>query len=114
MVEHAGSDRREIGAGQHEQHLQQRRGANLDDVLQHDRLITRVTTKGQVREHQVAVDEEPECLRILLIEVQILGDLQRNPGPDFTVILRIAFAQIMDEQREVQQVLRLDVSIRVG
>ncbi len=114
IVPHAWPDRRQVGRREHQQHVEHLGRADFDGEPHHDLVVAGIAAKRQVRHDQVLVDQELQRLGLAQRQAQQLGGLVGDPQPHFAMILDEALAQIVDQQRQVQGPLLLDLAIDAG
>ncbi len=113
-VPHARAHGGKIGRSQHEQHVEHFGRADVDREPQDQFLVVRIAAKRQVRHHQVFVHQELERLGLAQGQVQALGRFFGDPQANFAVILDKTFAQVVDQQRQVQDAFLLDAKINAA
>ncbi len=97
-----GPDGGQVGGREHEEHLQQLGRADLDGEADRDRLVAGVAAQGEVVHHQVLVDEEFQGLGVFRVQTEPLGRLGGDPQPDLAVVFRVALAEVVDQQGQVE------------
>ena len=95
--QHIRSDTSQVRARQHVHHLQPIGRAHFHCELDHDRVIGRVAPLGQLRHHQMLVDQESQRIGIGLRESQLLAAFLGQTTADFAVVARVALAEIMEQ-----------------
>ena len=80
-------------------------------MSQDDRFVARIAAKGQVGEHEMPVHEETQRLGISFVQVEVPRNLPCDPSSHFTMVFGVAFTQVVDQQRQMEQLLCLDVAI---
>ena len=68
-------------------------------------LVGRIAAERQVVHQHVLVDEESQSLGLVRRDAQPLDGVRSDPQPHFPMIFQVSLAQIVEQQRQVQQVL---------
>ena len=111
VVEDFGADGGQIGAREDVEHLQHVGRADFAGQSQDHRLVVHVFAERHVRHQQVSTHQEPQRIRVLLRESQSLRHFDGDQRAHFAVIVVVAFAQVVDQQGQVQQPLVAQVAI---
>ena len=95
----------QVGRRQHVEHLQHFGRADLHGELHGQLLVGRVAAERQMVHQHVLVDEEPQRLGFVRREAQPPGGVGGDLHAHLAMIFQAALAQVVDQQRQVQQVL---------
>ncbi len=110
-VPDVGTDRPQVGGGEHVQQLQQLGRADLHGKTDDQFLIGRVVSQGKAIHPQMLVNEKLDEFRLVRRQAQppagLFGDFQSH----LAVIFQQALAQVVEEQGQVQQVFVLQPAI---
>ena len=104
-VPHVRPDRSQIGRRQNVEHLQQLGRADLHGQLNRQLLVGRVAAKRQMVQVHVLVNEEPQDLGFVRRKPQPRGRVGGDLQPHFAMILQTPLAEVVDQQRQMQQML---------
>jgi len=104
----AGADRRDVSGGQHVQQPQ-RLGAAHAAAEPRDHVgIGQVASHRDLFHVEVVPDQEHQQVAIGPGQLEPLPDVRRQPGSHFAVMFGEALAQVVQQQRQVQQQLVVD------
>ena len=114
VVEHFRAHRSQIGGGQDVQHLQDIDRSDFAGQAQNDRFVMHILAKGHVGHGQMLGDQEPQLVGVRFREMQSPRHIDGDQGPDLTVIIVVSFAQIVDQQSQMQQPFVAQVPIGIS
>jgi len=114
VVQHPGADGGQISAGKHKQHRQALGRANFDGELQDHLLIAGIAAEGEVRHEQVFVDQKAQLTGLAVGELEPVGGFVGDPGADFAMIFQVTFAEIVDQQRQMERSLLFDGAVDIA
>jgi hypothetical protein len=109
--QYAGAHRRNVGSRQHEQHLERFRRADLAGEPQHHLLVRGISPECGAGHQEMVANEKHQELCLVIIHAEPLGHIHGNPLTDEAVVLFLPLTDIVNEQRKVQQVFPLDLTI---
>src|SRR5688572_16499933 len=66
-----------------------------------------------MRHHQMAMDKVSKCFSVRFIQKQCFCHLQGKTRSDLTMIFGIPLTQVMNQQRQVKQVLLFGLPVRL-
>ena len=105
---HARANGRHVGGGEDEEHPQPLGAAHFAAEVENGLVFGIVAAEGLVRHGQVPMDQENERFAVLVGQPQAVGHTVGDGPADERVILVVAFSQVVQEHRQVQQVFLAD------
>ena len=111
---HAGTNRRDVRRRQHEQHPQRVRTAHAVAERHDNRRVADVPPKRQMGHLQMLDAPETSKSSPMFRQVQPHGDSLGDLFPDFAVVFLVAFAQVVQQQGQMQNFLALDGPVGIA